>query len=75
MVTKLAPETYLALWERAAAEEIGLEVKVVPEDQAKLINALYDCRKTFGGFEDMMIFQPKPEGTVFIARKTVELPA
>jgi hypothetical protein len=74
MVTKLPTETYFELWKRAAKEEIGLEVKVVPEDQMKLVSALYDCRRTFGGFEDMMIFQPKPEGTVFIARKTVELP-
>src|SRR5216684_3608284 len=74
MPTKLPPETYLEIWERASAEEIGLCVNVVPEDQTKLINALYECRQTFGGFEDMMIFQPKPDGTLFIAHKTVELP-
>ncbi len=74
MATKLPPETYLELWERAQAEEIGLCVNVEPKDQNKLVVALYDCRSTFGGFEDMMIFQPKPEGTVYIAHKTVELP-
>jgi hypothetical protein len=74
MATKLPPENYLQLWERAAEQEIGLCINVVPEDQQKLVLALYDCRKTFGGFEELMIFQPKPEGTVFIARKTVELP-
>ena len=74
MATKLPPETYLELWERAEAEEIGLCVKVEPNDQMKLVNALYECRSTFGGFEDMMIFQPQPAGTLFIAHKTVELP-
>jgi hypothetical protein len=74
MVTKLQPKHYLPLWERAAAEEIGLCVNVEPTDQLKLVNALYECRSTFGGFEDMMIFQPKPEGQIFIAHKNVELP-
>jgi hypothetical protein len=74
MPTKLPPNTYLPLWERAAAEEIGIEVTCVPEDQSKLINALYECRSQVGGFEDLMIFQPKPEGRLFIAHRTVELP-
>jgi len=74
MTTKLPPEAYLELWERAEAEEIGLCVSEEPADQMKLMNALYECRNTFGGFEDMMLFQPKPEGTIFIAHKTVELP-
>ncbi len=74
MTTRLPPEAYLELWERAEAEEIGLCVNVEPADQMKLVNALYECRNTFGGFEDMMLFQPKPEGTIFIAHKTVELP-
>ncbi len=74
MVTRLPLETYLELWQRAEAEEIGLCVNVEPKDQLKLVNALYECRQTFGGFEDMMIFQPKPEGTLFIAHKDAELP-
>lgn len=74
MATKLPPDTYLPFWERAHAEEIGIEITCVPEDQIKLINALYEARSTFGGYEEMMIFQPKPEGRIFIAHKTVELP-
>jgi len=74
MTTKLPPETYIKVWEAAEAEEIGICVSVEPSDQLKLVNALYECRQTFGGFDDMMIFQPKPEGQVFIAHKTAELP-
>ncbi len=74
MATKLAPETYLQFWQEAAGFEFGLEVKVHPDDQAKFINDLYECRATFGGFEDMMIFQPAPPGTLFIMRNTTELP-
>jgi hypothetical protein len=74
MTTKLPAETYLPFWARAAAEEIGILITCDPDDQTKLINALYAARAEFGGFEDMMIFQPKPAGQVFIAHKTVELP-
>jgi hypothetical protein len=74
MATKLPAETYLQVWERASAEEIGICLQVDPADQLKLVNALYECRSTFGGFEDMMIFQPKPDGTVFIAHKDAQLP-
>lgn len=74
MTTKLPPEEYLKYWEAAQAEEIGIFISVEPEDQHRFVNALFDCRKTFGGYEDLMVFQPKPEGTVFVARKTAELP-
>jgi hypothetical protein len=74
MTTRLPPETYLRFWEQAASEEIGIEITVVPEDQSKFVKALYDCRSTFGGYEDLILFQPQPPGTIFIARKTVELP-
>lgn len=74
MATKLPPESYLQVWEAAAREEIGICVNVPPEDQMKLVNALYEARLTFGGFQDMMIFQPKPAGQVFIVHKTAELP-
>lgn len=75
MVTKLPPEEYLKYWEAAEAQEIGILITVEPADQPRFVNALFDCRKTFGGYEDMMVFQPKPEGTIFVARKTAELPA
>ncbi len=75
MTTKPPPEEWLKYWEAAEAEEIGIEIKVEAEDQQRFVNALFDCRKTFGGYENLIVFQPKPEGTIFIARKTVELPA
>ncbi len=74
MTTRPPPDEYLKYWEAADAEEIGIEIKVEPEDQQRFVNALFNCRKTFGGYEAQMVFQPKPEGTIFIARKTVELP-
>lgn len=75
MTTKLPTEEYLKYWEAAAAEEIGILVSVEPADQIKFVNALYACRDTFGGYENLMVFQPKPEGTVFVAKKTAELPS
>lgn len=74
MATKQPPEHYLPIWEKAAEEEIGLCIQVHPDDQMKLVNALYECRSIHGGFEDFMIFQPKPAGQIFIVRKTTELP-
>ena len=40
MATKAPPETYLRYWEAAALQEIGIEIKVDPNDQAMFINAL-----------------------------------
>ena len=73
MTTKLPSEFYLPLWEEAKAREIGVEIKVHPEDQHLLINALYECRKTVGGFEELIIMQPEPPGTIFIMHKTTEV--
>lgn len=75
MTTKLPPEEYLKYWEAAEAQEIGIYISVEPEDQHRFVNALFASRKTFGGYENLMVFQPKPEGTIFVARKTAELPA
>lgn len=69
MTTKREPEYYLPLWEQAATEEFGLKIKVEPEDQMLLINALYECRKTIGGYEEFIITQPQPLGTLFIVHK------
>lgn len=74
MTTKKPPDEYLQYWEAAAAEEFGILVHVAPEDQFRFVNAMYECRNTFGGYENLMVFQPKPPGTVFVAKKTVELP-
>lgn len=72
MTTKHPPEYYLPLWEQAASEEIGIKVKCEPDDQAVLVNALYDCRKVVGGFVDLLIMQPQPLGTLFIIHKNAE---
>ncbi len=69
MATKLPTETYLRYWEAAALQEIGIEIKVDPNDQAMFMNALYDARKMFGGYEDMIVLQPNPPGTIFIRKK------
>lgn len=75
MTTKLPATYYLPLWESAASEEIGIRITCKDADHQKLLlNALYQCRRETGGFEELMIFQPHPVGTLFIAKKAVEMP-
>ena len=75
MTTKANPLSYLNFWEEAASEEFGLLVECASEDDKRLlVNALYECRKQSGGFENLMIFQPNPPNVLFIAKKTTELP-
>lgn len=69
MATKSPPEKYLQYWIAAAEQEIGICITVADEDRALFVNRLYEARDVFGGYEDYMIFQPNPPGTVFI-RKT-----
>ncbi len=69
MATKAPPETYLRYWEAAKMQEIGIEIKVDPNDQAMFVNILYDARRMFGEYEDMIILQPNPPGTIFIRKK------
>lgn len=71
MATKSPPETYLQYWQAAAQQEIGIEIKVDPEDQALLVNHLYEARSIFGGYENLIIFQPNPPGTLFIRTKEI----
>lgn len=75
MATKLPVEEYLKFWEAAEAEEIGLLINCEPADQMKLVNTLFECRSTFGGYENLLLCQPKPEGTIFLVKKASELPA
>lgn len=75
MTTKLPPDEYLKYWQAATEQDIGICVQVEPDDQVKFVNALYDCRSTFGGFENLIVMQPKPLGTVFVMKKSAELPA
>jgi len=73
MTTKLDPLAYLNFWEEAAAQEFGLYVECVNEDDKRLlINALYECRKQSEGFKELMIFQPYPPNVLFIAKKTLK---
>jgi len=75
MATKANPLSYLNFWEEAASLEIGLFVECASEDDKRLlVNALYECRKQSGGFDDLMIFQPNPPNVLYIAKKTTELP-
>lgn len=73
MATKPDPLTYLNFWQEASQQEFGLLVLCDTEDDKRLlVNALYECRKQSGGFENMMILQPNPANTFFIAKKTME---
>lgn len=72
MTTRPPPENYLKLWQAAAEQEIGMHITCVPEDQAKLVNMLYECRNTFGGFEELSIFQPQPPGTIYICKRALD---
>lgn len=74
MTTKLPPEVYREVWEKAAEVEIGIGIEVVPEDQGKLVAALYACRDRIGGFENIMVFQPEPKGQVWMVKQGVEMP-
>ena len=75
MTTKLPATYYLPLWEQAQEQEIGIRITCPNADhQRLLVNALYACRQETGGFEELMLFQPHPVGTIFIAKKTCELP-
>lgn len=72
MATRAPPETYLKYWIAAAEQEIGICIQVDPNDQSLFVNLLYDARNVFGGYEDFMILQPNPPGTVFVRKKEIE---
>lgn len=74
MGTRLSASTYIQFWQEAAGFEFGLEVKVHPDDQVKMVNGLYAARDELGGYDDVMIFQPQPPGTIFMMKNTVEMP-
>jgi hypothetical protein len=74
MTTKLPPSSYLPLWTAAAEQEIGIHITCVPEDQQKLIQAIYEAKKLSDEFDDFIVMQPQPPGTIYIMRKTVEMP-
>jgi hypothetical protein len=74
MATKPPSTSYLALWQAADREEIGLKITVNDDDRRKFVADLYLAREEFGGFDHMMIMQPMPPGTVFIIHETTEVP-
>jgi hypothetical protein len=74
MTTRLSPAAYIEFWREAHALEIGLHITLDPKSQTKFINELYNARKELGGYEDMIVFQPAPIGTVFICHKDAQLP-
>lgn len=74
MTTKLPPESYLPLFEAAVEQEIGIHITCAAEDQLKLVNALYEAKKFSEAYESLIIMQPQPPGTIYIMKKTVELP-
>jgi hypothetical protein len=74
MTTRLSPEAYLPLWEAALGEEIGIHITCVPDDQHKFVGALYEAKKLSDAFDDLIVMQPQPPGTIYIMKKTVELP-
>jgi len=74
MATHKPPEDLIKYWIAASEQEFGIEIRVVPEDQHKFVQDLYQARQHFGGFEDLMLAQVQPEGTVFIIKQSTELP-
>lgn len=72
--SKLPAATYLPLWLRALAEEIGLYIQTTAKHRVQLVNALYQARKESlnPALQELMVFQPG-EDLIFIAKKSVEL--
>jgi hypothetical protein len=74
MTTKPNPLSYLNFWQEASELEFGLLVEMASEDDKRnIVNALYECRKQSGGFENMIIMQPTTT-MFYIMKKTVEMP-
>lgn len=74
MTTKPNPLSYLNFWQEASELEFGLLVEMASEDDKRnIVNALYECRKQSGGFENLIIMQPTTT-MFYIMKKTVEMP-
>lgn len=72
--TKLPASTYLPLWLRASAEEIGILIQVRKGHRNLFVSALYAARRESlnPSLQELILFQPG-EDLVYIARKSVEL--
>jgi hypothetical protein len=72
MVPKFNPDILLALWERAAEEEMGIAIET--SDPVRLRHQIWEAKPDGEAYEDLMTFCPEGRKEVFIIRKSVELP-
>jgi hypothetical protein len=71
-----SPLTYVPIWERAFAEEIGFGFKVTNMPREQFRNILYECRKMSGDprLDELIVFCPNND-EIWICKKQVELEA
>jgi hypothetical protein len=73
MATKADPLSYRNFWEEAQDQEFGIRVECASEDDKRLlVNALYECRKVLGMYEELSIFQPHPSNTFYICKRALK---
>lgn len=70
------PSTWLPLWERALAEEIGFAFKVTGVPREYFRSTLYEAKKQSGDprFDDLIMFLPNND-EIWICKRAVELDA
>lgn len=69
-------ETYIALWYRAQASEIGTEILINEEDRKNMTNDLYRARDAAADpdLKDIRIVNaPTPKPSLWLVKATVEL--
>lgn len=68
------PNIYIPLWERAFESEVGIAIET--NDPKLLSSELYKAREVANNpnFAEVMIFLPNIPDTLFMCRKTAELP-
>jgi hypothetical protein len=72
-----SPLTYLPLFTRALAAEIGIRFTIAGVDRKYFTNTLYECRTQANDprLMDLIIWQPAApaDGEIFITKREVEL--
>lgn len=72
-----SPHAWVALWERALAEEIGIAFTVSGVTREYFRNMLYEARKASGDprLDSLITFTPNApcDGEIWICKKAVEL--
>lgn len=72
-----SPLTWLPLFERAMATEIGIAFKISGVDRQYFRNTLYECRKLANDprLEDIVMFLPAGDHSdeIWLCKKQVEL--